>query len=282
MIRFVETQKVPLTREVAEDFATMPSWAGERDLEKWRCKWLEDKLNAGLFYSPSWCKAYYHGRAVRVDGQHSSHMLADADPFPVGLHAIILVYEIDTETELADLFNQFNQRESVRTLGQTINAHAKTEPSIAHIAPTWITKAVAGISHSLNEGRAARMSDTDRARLIHHNTGFIRWAHPFVVCRFMSGGSVVAAMYDTYTKNEDDATEFWNFVRDESHPDRDHPTRTLARLLRELYADRRAKRPAKWNARDVYIKCRHAWNAYRRGTRTDLKVYRDAAIPAII
>lgn len=96
---------------------------------------------------------------------------------------------------------------------------------------------------------------------------------------------VVCAMMACYDKGQNLARDFWSTVRDESAPDRDDATRTLARfLLRCILSSGRGttKRDQKSvGFREMYVKCLHAWNAWRKGETTSLAYHVAAPIPKI-
>ena len=90
MYREIACNTVPLTRSLAEDFATSPGWDGERALSPHRLRYLRREYDAGRFHAPRWCKAYMSGRVYRGNGQHSSRMLAELNgTFPAGMMVTI-------------------------------------------------------------------------------------------------------------------------------------------------------------------------------------------------
>lgn len=80
-----------LTPELATEFATMKGTIGERPIRQARIDMLKNKLADGLFFSPRWAVARIGNETVRVNGQHSSTMLAEANgSFPHGMSVIII------------------------------------------------------------------------------------------------------------------------------------------------------------------------------------------------
>ncbi len=69
----------------------------------------------------------------------------------------------------------------------------------------------------------------------------------------------------------------------ESAPDRNDPTRTLARfLIRAVVAGSNVKSKEMTTTREMYVKCLLAWNAHRRGDTTSLAYHANAEIPKIL
>jgi len=92
VIKFVQSETLPLTRELAEAMYKMPPSPTERELNAKRVEHLREKLLAGLFHPPYWVKAIVDGKEYRAYGQHSSAMLVQANGhFPEGL-----VVHVDT------------------------------------------------------------------------------------------------------------------------------------------------------------------------------------------
>lgn len=285
MIVELDPRLIPLTQKLAKEIDGLKRWDGERPLKEWRVAFLKAKLDDGLFHTPVWAIAHLNGERYRNDGQHSSRMLANltVNEFPKAKKALLLEFKVDCADDMADLFNQFNQRESVRSNGEIINAHAKTEPRISGIKPTWIEKATAGIMCWANEGRIRMLQTNERPKVMHENVEFVEFVHQFVKTRRLSKPGVIAAIYATYLKNDDEAHNFWAMVRDETAAEPKHPSRIISNFLKENELGSSTSRMSqKWTPRAVMVKCVHAWNAYRKNEKTDLKYYADAPIPEVL
>lgn len=86
----------------------------------------------------------------------------------------------------------------------------------------------------------------------------------------------------TYDRAPVVAMQFWSAVRDESAPDRNDPTRTLARfLIRAVVAGSNVKSKEITTHREMFVKSLHAWNAFRAGETTALNYHSGAPIPKI-
>jgi hypothetical protein len=99
--------------------------------------------------------------------------------------------------------------------------------------------------------------------------------------------AVIAAMLLTYRKDEARATQFWSLVRDETGPSPDQPDRVLARWLATTVMDKgrgsRRGTTAKADGRQFFVKCLHAWNAWRNGEpRAKLQYSPDAPVPKVV
>lgn len=281
MIKQTSDQVVPLTRDLAEDFATMRSVPGERKLTTARMNYLRSRFDDGVFHTPQWAIGTLGGIRYRVNGHTSSHMLLELNGrFPTDMKAHVMEFACDTMEDLAELFAQFDAKGSVRSFFDNLTVHGRIHPELNDISPTVMAKCVSGITFAL--GLNKKVTVDERARLVHSHQPFILWAAEFGRARHMDRAPVMAALYDTYHRHAAAATEFWRHVRDEDHPDVDDPSRVLARFLRDsLVLTGQQKTSRKWSPKAFYVKAIHAWNAYRRGTKTDLKFYNNDNVPSI-
>jgi hypothetical protein len=92
---------------------------GERELKPSHLEFLEGLLRDGLFTSPHWilCRDKKTGKLYRVDGQHSSTVLARcaAEFFPAGIKAVVMTYVSDDIAKDAPaLYDMCNNPRSVR------------------------------------------------------------------------------------------------------------------------------------------------------------------------
>jgi hypothetical protein len=94
---------------------------------------------------------------------------------------------------------------------------------------------------------------------------------------------VAAAMFATYQRSQSASLEFWTAVRDETDTAPTMPTRKLARYLLTVGVDSGsgASRIRTVPPREMYVKCLHAWNAWRKGETTNLNYYPDKEVPSI-
>lgn len=275
--KYLDLKVVPLTHELAVEFATMDASIGERPIRKLRYEFLKSRVESNQFYPPRWAVAWIGGRKVRVNGQHSSKVLADANGhFPKNLKVIIDEFQCDDTDDLSELFSQFDNKVSSRSNTDIVGAHSKTVKSIADIKTSYISRMLDGMSYHLTGGFAeSRPTIEERARLVHTYDSYIKNFWDFTKARWVGGRvGIHGAMFATYSASNSEAFTFWNLVMSESHPDADHPSRTLAKWLQESH-----HKKENWTARAVYSKCVHAWNAFRGGTTTHLRYYENAPLP---
>jgi hypothetical protein len=280
MIRQTSIRTADLTRELAEDFATMPKWKGERDLVEARKQMIIEKIRRGLFYSPTWAHAKLNWQTMRVNGQHSSAALLECETFPVGMKATIIGFEVDTEAEMAILFDQFDNPESARQMKDTIRAHAAVEIDLAECSVKTLQTILSGME--MASSSAGKLSRSDRAAMLHSEGAFIAFARQFATCRHIMFRGVMAAMHLTWKRDQVRANEFWHLVSTEEHQDSSNSTRVLARFLNSEIVGRCGRAGMRWDKRATMVKCLHGWNAYWRKLSTSLKYVKDAPIPPLV
>lgn len=288
MIRLVKTELVPLTMQVAEQHANLQRVPGERDIRSGRREHLIAALKAGLFYGPSWARVTLtsNGITYRCDGQASSRVLCDHPSFfPRNLFVTIQHFECDNIEDLAELFWQFNNPVSTRTPSELMLVHGRIHETLNDVRKGTMRDVVAGIAFALSVDTDQKFSTEDRARLIHSNTDFIRWAAPFVATPYGRRVGVAAAIYKTYIANEVAAEEFWTLVKNESHPDHQHSTRRYAVLVRsaisEIHRLRHTVNKKFADNRYLYITGIQAWNQYRRNETKNFRYLENMQIPAV-
>lgn len=160
--------------------------------------------------------------------------------------------------------------------------------SLTDLPAKIINLSVVGISYGLWEDKYFEHPPTERASLLTIYPDFVLWLSKLGPVtkgtRHLFRGGVAAAMFKTYEKAKGASKEFWTLVRDESGPDNRSPDRVLAKyLVRTTVATGRGVQPGKACAstREMYVKCIHGWNAWRKNSTTDLKYHASAKTPSI-
>jgi hypothetical protein len=298
-VKLIGTKIIPLTPDIALEFATMPTFKGERALRPGLIKHLESRISEGLFHSPKWAFAWMRGVKYRMNGQHSSNVLCNANgDFPKDLDVIVDEFVCDTEEDLAVLFEQFDNKRSSRTEADIFGAHGRVALGDLEIANSEIRDVVNGIAYHLHlraiesaaQGFHERV-DVDRMSLIAKYREFFEWRKSIGTTKAraknMARKALGAAVFATWTHNKEAATDFWSQLMSESNPDVDHPTRVLGRFIRdEVIGHRRGGGGNKnsrevWDDRSVYCKCLNAYIAYREGRPTGLRYFASAPLPKL-
>jgi len=290
MFKQVSVECRPWTQEYAKTFSGLPIWKGDRDhnskMGRMRLLWLHEKVRTGMFFSPVWSVVSVNGTSYRIDGGHSSAMLSALSPpeFPAGLDVVIRHFVCPSEDAMPDLFAQFDAKKSMRSYRDKVHAHKVIESTLDQVGIRELTCILSGLAFALSDFQSTRAIEEDeRASLVHEYSEFVLWVGGLNMKRFMQRTSILAVVFVTWQRDADAATEFWSLVADESHPDRNNATRTLARFLSENFGrgDQRTRKPTgpRWDVKAYAVKAIHAWNAWRRGETTSLSYFPNAPIP---
>lgn len=282
MIKELRSMHCDLTPAIAAEHSTLPQINGDRSMQKERVAWLKEIIGAGLFHSPEWAVAYIGGKKIRINGKHSSSVLAAMNgDFPTGLQVTIKQFSCDDETDLATLFDQFDSRRSVRTRGDSMNVHKHLQSALEELSTTAVLKIMAGVTWYLRQEHGLVFGEEESKQLIHEHVEFIRFAGSFCGTRRIGKAGVLAAMFAIFTKAGPAPSRlFWDLVSTQGHESPKNATRILGKFLEICVfdvCDPNTKR--KWDTRALYSKCIHGWNAYRRGVGTDLKYHATSPLP---
>lgn len=281
------------TRKLAERFATMDPAPKDRPLSERRLQVYEQIINRGEFRPVTWASAYCTetGGTYRVNGKHTSILLSRADPIPT-LFVTIEEYECDELEDVARLYATFDSKMQSRTASDIYRSFASCVPELVDIPHRAINLSISGMAYAEHQDAYGRFTPAERAEAILEHSDFALWVNdiiPFNVGknRHLQRLAVYAAVFATYQKSKAAATEFWKAVCEESGKEATLPDRKLARYLLTHFS---AKGGSQANTRstryrvadrEIFVKCLHAWNAWRKEEATNLQYHADAEVPAI-
>jgi hypothetical protein len=124
MFRLINSETVPLTPDLAQQFRTLTPSPTERPFDESRAKMLRTAAENGKLVAFNWAQATFSGKTIRMNGQHSSSVLCElSGAFPQGLKVHLDTYQVDDKEGLADLFRQFDSRKSGRAPGDVAGAY---------------------------------------------------------------------------------------------------------------------------------------------------------------
>jgi|688.fasta_scaffold574339_1 hypothetical protein len=291
-----KTEKV--TQSLAIKFRDMDPVPHDRPLNPKRVEAYRKMLAAGLFRPVQWATVHCNETQAtyRVNGKHTSNLFAEYEDLPQSIHATIEHYHCDDIDDVARLYATFDSRAQVRTTNDINRAFAAIDPELAEIPTKIVNLCVTAISYFRDGEKYTTSSAAERAEslLDDSNKAFVQWVHSILGSsandenRLLWRSPVVSAMYAAYQKSKRDANEFWLAVRDGTGSTPKKPDRVLNRfLLAKVVGNSgsiksRRKSGSIVAPREVYVKCLHAWNAWRRDTTTDLKYHAQAKIPAAV
>lgn len=278
-----------------KEFVEMEPAPYDRPLSERRLQIYERILAAGSFRPVVWASAvcYETNCTYRVNGKHTSHLLAAKTPVPE-FYVTIERWKCDTLKDVAALYGTYDSNLASRTANDINHSFASAIPELRNVPGKLINMTVSAAAHlKWDESTLRKVPQAERAEELVERVHFVGWLRDIVTntdtnkkqnsAAFIMRTPVVCAMMATYDRALNVAKEFWVQVRDESHPDRDHPSRVLARfLVRSVMAGANVKSSKNITTnREMFVKCLHAWNAYRSGETTSLQYHSKAPIPKV-
>ncbi len=280
-----------LTKSLAQRYSGMPGVPHDRPFRPSLADALRIAFENKKFRTCEWAECYCKEtkQTYRVNGKHSSTVLSELNgTFPKDLHVVCEKYICDDLEDVAQLYSTFDTRISARTTGDINRIYAAVCPELDEVSPRSVNLTITGVTYYLWGDDGTRHPAEDRARLIVSNTEFAQWLDNLcghgdaAEVKHIKRGPVAAAMYATWLKSKKAATEFWEAVRDASAAKNDDPSRKLEKLLRASHV-RGVSRTAKvLSSKEMYSRCIQAWNAFRKGTPTDLRYYEDKPAPLAV
>jgi hypothetical protein len=289
-----KTEKV--TQSLAIKFRDMEPVPHDRPLNPRRIDAYRKMLAVGLFRPVQWATVHCSETQAtyRVNGKHTSNLFAEYEELPQPIHATIEHYHCDDLDDVARLYATFDSRTQVRTTNDINRAFAAIDPDLAEIQTRIINLCVTGIAYVQVGDRYTTKPAAERAECLldESNKVFIKWAAEVLATKNDSTqhlwrSPVVGAMFASYQKSRKAANEFWLAVRDGTGASPKAPDRVLNKFLLTKFVmnggvctSRSAK--SLCGPREMYVKCLHAWNAWRRDTTTDLKYHENSRVPPAV
>lgn len=290
---------VAVTKSLAAEFYNMETLPRDRPLSERRILVYQRILANHEFRPVTWASAYCKetDSVYRVNGKHTSTMIfgiaENGGDLPKDFYVTIERYECDTMEDVAKLYSTFDSALSSRTANDIIQSFASTAKELKEVAKKTFGLVVAAASFDKWGLHYHSRPAAERAELLLDNIDFAIWANDILFPSEATGqkqrdgahiwrAAIVAAMYSTWKKAKSDSEKFWIEVRDESGI-HGSPSRALAKFLVRSQA-RTIMKSAKETVtfKEMYVKSIHAWNAFRKGSTTDLKYYSNAKLPAAV
>ena len=282
------------TKTLAKHFCEMEPVPHDRPLSERRLQVYERILKSGSFRPCTWASAHCleTDETYRINGKHTSTLLSAQDEMPE-FFVIVEEYECDTLEDVARLYGTFDSRLAMRTTHDINASFLASMPELASVSTRIGSLAVTGISYAAYQDSYGSIPAAERAEALLDNGDYVLWLNEIIhggknteeAERLLKRGPVAASMFLSFRKSRRDADAFWVAVRDETSPDRDSPDRVLARFLRTYNVNTGGgATPGKKRAapREIFVKCIHAWNAWRKQEATDLKYYAQSKIPTLV
>jgi len=283
----VSSTSAPMTKELAEKFRDMKPSPTERELDPKRVAHLRKKAEQNRLVTFHWAVANIDGEDYRMNGQHSSVMLAELNgDFPDDLYAHVDVYKVSKEIGLPLLFRQFDDRKSSRGPADIAGAYQGLYRELDAVPRKVGAMAIKGIAW--HQFTVEGMKDVpkgddvwtmfDRAK----DYTFMHWLGELFSEKTpeLKRPEIVAAMYSGWISNEIHTKGFWGLVARGGDHEADHPATRLDEWL--IAAKQITDAAKKFRAANYYQACITCYNAFvedRTITRVNCKTDKGFAQP---
>jgi hypothetical protein len=273
----VQSETKPTTRALACQIRDLTEVPGERPLKTARLEYLRRELAAGTVVAFIWVVALFNGIRYRINGKHSSHLLADENVvIPAGAKTTLYTYTCETEADLASLWSKYDNKDSVRNNREQLHAHAANSQELANVSQTVLLTAQRAVGIvELGESAYNRASSDKRFETLLAHADFCHWLARLLPLGhksriFVSRHGVVDAMYRSWRVNPEKADIFWREMVSGSNPNPNSQSRLLHDhcLAHGAHqgsgATSRSGKPAlPWKALASHLVA--GWNAWRQG-----------------
>lgn len=296
MYNLMEAEIVVPTKAEAEKTYSTNAYEGDCKLYEEHVAFLVSEMEAGNFHVCIWAFARMGGQIYRINGKHTSLAMQRVDGNLLRkLKVCHLLFKCDDAADLAALYSTFDSMESSRKARDIYQIYAAGVDDLRNIPGRVRDTAVSGLAlwrwDRLGNAHSARERGellTKHAAAVIFINSLFRGADGEAAqeCnRMLLRAPVTGAMAATFHVSQKAAREFWMEVRDGSNPDPRNPSRVLQKwLLGAAVSTGRGACPSGRrpdSRRGMFVRCLHAWNAWRDGTATDLKYYDAAKIPTL-
>lgn len=282
-----KTQPISLDPAAALRFFDINKYSGQRPLSARHLSDIRTEMTSGRFLQGQIAVANCNYPSAKypqvlVNGQHTCHSVISTN---VTVAAVLTIYTVTSEDELAQLFGSFDPRCATRTadaMNRTIYDRLGVNWSTDVLS--WIVKTVSWLD---GKYRFTRGSLERRAMAIgHQHVPFGNFVQRILRGdgatkdnrRHLLHQGVLGAMFETFKASPTDALTFWLSVRDGTNVPATDPAYKLRQFLIGLPGSLPAEM-RKWSdpnlAVYLWCKCVCGWNAWKTGTPTDLKVYKE-------
>lgn len=266
-VRFKTAETHPITRELAERFATMREIEAERSKKPARLAQLARLIESNTLKCFDWAVALLNGEEIRVNGGHTSHLLSRPNvSIPAGATAVIQYYEVDSQADLTSLWGMFDAATSSRNKPERLAIYAASVPELAGVLSETLLLTQAALIITKEGNCQAKMTIDERNEIVGQNVAYVRWFDELLRMdgkrRLFKKVGVAYAAYQVYQKSPTEGRRFWEEVVTGSNT---LPT-SGSRVLREYLMTRKHLRKEAGSKvwEETAKACLHCWNIWRR------------------
>lgn len=288
-----EVKTVRCTKGLAREFASMKPAPGDREFRDRIADFIKTEIAKGDFRTANFASVYCKetGEEYRLNGKHTSTTLVGMNgEFPTGIMAHLEKYEADTLRDVARLYKTFDSRVGARSVSDVHRSITASDPELEDIRMSVVNGAISGYKLVMSDGNNWKRTHAadDPDELIHKLKKFILFLNGILdggpKSLHLRRSAVIGAIYLSWEKSQRDAEAFWTAVRDASGANNQDPDRVLNRYLltTAVRSDTSSQHAKTDTSRAMFVRCIHAWNAWRKNERTDMRYYESSPVPRVL
>ena len=268
MYSLTSRKHLTIDPQKAKDLLGCNLFEAQRPISPAHVKRLAKLMTDGLFLDGDIAVAKtLTGKTYLMNGQHTLTAVLDTDS---SIHSQLNYYRCETAEDLSLLFRQFDFASKPRNLSEASWVEAYVL-NLGWSRPV-VSLTVAGAAFLIPKGQIDKTTKVEMLKEWIPEGAFMNrlFSQP---ARHLTRSSVAAAIIRTHRKDPDAAERFWRDVRDCDNVSKSNAAHTLHEWLIMNWFDT-GRGAIQFNDL-VYAKCIVAWNAFRQGRPTQLKVYED-------
>jgi hypothetical protein len=282
-----------VTRQLVNEFLNMEALPRDRPLSERRLAFYRKQLVEGSFRPVTWASAYCEetDTIYRVNGKHTSTLLSGIDPLPKDFYVTVERYSCPLLEDVAMLWATFDSSVATRTGNEIIASFASTVSEFVGVKQKTLSLSVFAASYQkwdidfYNESRVA-----ERAELLLDHVDFVLWLDTLLFPKDGNGPGEASPPRPGRGGDPGNSSQQRGIERCvlASCPGRgpgpgiaDSRPCEMAERGDFQESSRRDAGKKVVLFREMFVRCLHAWNAWRTNTRTSLKYHPNAPIPVI-
>ena len=285
----VERRMVELDPSLAQHYLKYNNYESQRSIRPVHAETLAEKMRNGLFRFGEVAFACRNGDGdTMINGQHTCQAVIDSG---VTVPVMLEKFKVTSKLELSELFRQFEILP--RSLGDMIRVESDS------LNLTWPLRLSSLIvaSATLKEKGNARNSGGYGAVSPSRKYAFSKEYKVKLLGKYLKEGAFLSEiltdssrskhlfiaacgymMFETYAVDQKAAKRFWMDVRDGEFLSADSPQMKLRNFLMLRLVSKSNKQISN---HEICTRIAHAWNAFRKGTSTNLSYYPSKPIPKL-
>lgn len=272
----------------AQKYLDMNTYEAQRPMRSKRIEQLCAAARKGLFLAGHFAVVHKNGESILMNGQHQAAMIIRTKVIVKASLDEFWLNDDEGDAVIATLFSQYDEG-GMRT-GRDVVGYHRHCFRLMDINLTACNRIAGALGYlEWGHGYGSRPKQ-ERAALLGPHRKDALWVNQFSSSssqhtRHIERVPVIAAFILFHRKDDSDADVFCQAVRDGDMLKRTEPAYALREYLVQISTgEKYGKKSLSMFAlnREIFVKCIHAWNAYRKGKTTQLKYHAEADMPKVM